>query len=542
MALGQRFAFDMGMETDEKLCVLYPTSPQILSLITEFPDYALCYDQISLLGYSKYNDFYTTIHEYGHYVENRMGNYGSNVKNQIYEVLPDNIIEVFTPFSLILQVMEDYSHIVEENHFDETNTTKDFQMELTWSESWATAFAKIAYQKYSKNYPGVLFNEGYDYETNIDEHGNVDIPYDGEAQEYAVASFLWDLYDNTPSEEGDTINDLTDRQWWDLTTANNTCTIHDFTTNIIENHPELIIDGMGSLLSKHKISPVVLDTINPPCSFGNLRLNWISNGGSSHKNNKFRVAFIDENGVVLYISETEINAVKTTDDYYYYDVPQDIWITVLGNKTGDEVYAIILGRLEGAADKASYFSKPIKVWSEVQDHIRGDLVFDDEGHWYKCKCGIDCTTRTNHTLSYTVNAENHTHIKSCSRCDYLVPEEHIYTLSSKSDTTHTYQCACGVSSTSAHSRMVALKVGSSEYHRATCYCGTAFDEPHTASRYTTKNNLYHNIICDCGQVIGQSNHDWQKSGTKNICRQCGQVSSALDGPILWKIEEDEEKQ
>ena len=40
--------------------------------------------------------------------------------------------------------------------------------------------------------------------------------------------------------------------------------------------------------------------------------------------------------------------------------------------------------------------------------------------------------------------------------------------------------------------------------------------------------------------MGQATHDWVRSGLAYICRECGRRTTMLDGPILWKTEEDEE--
>ena len=244
---------------------------------------------------------------------------------------------------------------------------------------------------------------------------------------------------------------------------------------------------------------------------------------------------------ITYSITDPINPILPTTSNCICTVSTELWLSVLSNSTGSEIYATVYGYRSGEFDSGPYVSTFINIWNDDSNHI---IIkqFNDEMHWQECRCGLEITEKAPHSITYSYYTPTQ-HYTKCTACNLLRHDDHVYNiLYSTSDTSHTYKCVCGVSSTSAHSRMVALKVGSSEYHRATCYCGTAFDEPHTASRYTTKNNLYHNIICDCGQVIGQSNHDWQKSGTKNICRQCGQVSSALDGPILWKIEEDEEKQ
>ena len=152
MAVGEWFALDMGMVPDKRLFVYYVNNVKpIPELEEDLNQIAFCYDTISLIGHKKYNDFRVTVHEYGHYVENRMGNYGPNVKRQLFKRIPDSFegkyILLADFMSFLNQVKEDYLnyikddyyHIFGDNHFEE-DTTKAFQMELTWSESWAETF------------------------------------------------------------------------------------------------------------------------------------------------------------------------------------------------------------------------------------------------------------------------------------------------------------------------------------------------------------------------------------------------------------------
>lgn len=165
---------------------------------------------------------------------------------------------------------------------------------------------------------------------------------------------------------------------------------------------------------------------------------------------------------------------------------------------------------------------------------------DSENHYQKCHCGAKINIE-DHNIVYSYYTPLQ-HNKRCSECLYLTQENHTYNiLHSTSDTSHTYKCVCGVSSTSDHN-CTPTSVGSSEYHELLCSCGyVSREEAHMVSRYDGLNSSYHYSVCACGYIIDQSTHDWQKTGLMYTCRQCGYKTSALDGPILWKIEEDEEE-
>ena len=69
-----------------------------------------------------FNNIDLLIHEYGHFVQYTMGTYGSD------------LLEMWK---------NDPSHSVSADHFSE-GRDKEYAMELTWSEAWATTFSFIA--------------------------------------------------------------------------------------------------------------------------------------------------------------------------------------------------------------------------------------------------------------------------------------------------------------------------------------------------------------------------------------------------------------
>ena len=228
MVAGQRFALDMGMETDEMLYVFYVNNaisiPELNNFI--FDDEAFCLDRISLIGHLNYNNFRTLVHEYGHYVENRMGNYGDAVKGVFANYIPDNFcgeIELLSDFwHYANQVKNDYTHKLDINHF-KSGPNKTFQMQLTWSEAWTEAFAEIARHKYSNEYSGVysFLHSIYEPDAFSEESG--------EAQEFAVISSLWDIYDSGSKAKADDDGiSMTAQEWWNLTTKAGTYTLQDF--------------------------------------------------------------------------------------------------------------------------------------------------------------------------------------------------------------------------------------------------------------------------------------------------------------------------
>ncbi|MBO5357602.1 MAG: hypothetical protein J6A95_07510 [Clostridia bacterium] len=353
MVVGQKFANQMGMATDEVIHVVYPKA----HLYPQYQNAAYCYGitdedielliecvldclgnhftveelieaeviintdftfYISEVGDVLYDDFDTLIHEYGHFVEHIKGNYRSDVLDFInpgpeHSMIKDNFVE---------------------------KPGKEYAMELTWSESWATAFAHLAQDFYADEYLGVLgFADGMDSvngvncvegENDLEHAKNMESPTIGpnscEAQEYAVTALLWDLYDNSGTIESHDNISSTYQQWWNYTTKAGTYTLTDF-VNVIDEYYPTIRGKVGEIMAAHQISPGNL-TITNISSVENYkaapRLTWIVNGSQSNPNNMFDVAFYDNYNNYICSTPT-ISNTQNYDTTYTYTVPRDVW-------------------------------------------------------------------------------------------------------------------------------------------------------------------------------------------------------------------------
>lgn len=522
MALGQQFALEMGMIRDKTLYVFYLGN---VDFIFRGESPAFCYDILSLIGHAHYKDFYTTVHEYGHYVENRMGNYGSAVKEKLSEILPENFYGISQYITELLgniqPVMDDYSHSIYENHFSEDNG-KQFQMELTWSEAWATAFAEIAISYYHDYYDGISFISDVDYESI----SNIDIKNSGEAQEYAVTSFLWDLYDENvdpKSEEGGTVDEtaveefdnikMTAQEWWDLTTKRETYTLKDLTTNIIDNHHELI-DTVGEILSEHQISPKVYIVSNYPCVRSQFTIEWYINGSADHPNDRFKVAFYDEDNNLIAVSK-EISSDHSNEYKISYDVSPELWKTIMEYyEPGKEIYAVIYGYRSGEKISGPYFSKRLLVWSDANSHIYRETEYDNVNHWGVCACGVEENPNM-HTYSYSNIPSSGKHTASCIECGYIKEENHNYSI-------------------------VVSPSNSAEGHMGACACGDTSLVPHSGHSYRAVNNFYHYKYCKCGYLIGTVNHTMIEVGRFAHCTVCGHVVDTFSSVTVKGDKEDHE--
>lgn len=309
MIVGQRFAEAMGMSTDNYIHVIYPAEAFIGT------DTAFCWGEVwdncfAAIGKNKYKDIDTLIHEYGHFVEVSMGNYGAD----LWEI-----------------IMNNPNHTVKADHFVDKED-KEYAMELTWSEAWATVFSQLAQSYYKSEY--IKINGFADAKDRTFDVENVSVEANsGEAQEYAVIGMLWDLYDSSSSESFDKLA-LGYKNWWNYTTRRGTYTLTDF-ANVVERFYLGNRGAVGEIMAKHQISPGNL-TITNKSSVSTTTaptLTWRVNGSKSNPNNRFQVAFFDNYGNYIYLSPY-ISSTQAYNTTYKYTVPQSIWNQVVKNYCG----------------------------------------------------------------------------------------------------------------------------------------------------------------------------------------------------------------
>ncbi|MBO5357433.1 MAG: hypothetical protein J6A95_06650 [Clostridia bacterium] len=342
MIVGQKYASQMGVSTNKIIQVIYPNK-----YFNQHKDAAYCYGitdedlgyvismggalwsdliaigvtevtefqiYVSEIGEVLYNNFDTLIHEYGHFVEHIMGNYGSNLE-EIFNNLP--------------------SHSMKNDNFVK-KSEKGYAMELTWSESWANAFSQIAQDYYVNEYSGITgFADGIDSIGDINSENNIShyimespsIDSNScEAQEYAVTALLWDLYDNSGTTESHDNISSTYQQWWNYTTKAGTYTLTDF-VNVIDEYYPTIRGKIGEIMAAHQISPGNLTLINTSNVIYNKlppRFVWNINGSISNPNNMFDVAFYDKYDNFICSTPT-FTLTQNYDTQYAYIVPRDVW-------------------------------------------------------------------------------------------------------------------------------------------------------------------------------------------------------------------------
>ena len=213
MLVGERFAEKMGFNTNTYVHVFYPIP------IENWDHEAGCTGVHpfygAAIGKDRFKDIDTLIHEYGHFVQHELGIYGCDYL-EMYE--------------------NDPTHVPDKDHFSD-KPDKEYAMELTWSEAWASAFSLLAQEYYAGQYKGISgFADIKIYDINYETYET--LPASGEAQEDAVTAMLWDLYDAYSSKESFDNVSWGYQKWWSRTTIKGTYTLTHFSVFMSNYYPK----------------------------------------------------------------------------------------------------------------------------------------------------------------------------------------------------------------------------------------------------------------------------------------------------------------
>lgn len=285
----------------------------------------------SAINEKDWNNWMTIMHEYGHYVENVMGTYGAS----LWEIIVNNPL-----------------HYIDRDHLNDKKE-KEYAIELTWSEAWASVFAMIAYDNldYLSNIPFANGIKGY-----IDKYNSFipSIIYSGEGQEEAVISYLWDIYDDDV-ESGDDIR-LGTSVFFDATLQKGMYTLTDF-VEYFEDHFSKSIAQNGQLLEKNQIAPKLLPFYGIVDPSRPLTVKFYPNGSSYNPNDEFDLDFLAPNGEKLAsLNDIKVN-VAGNKEIASYTIPASAWGSIYnGISPYPYVYVSLAGYRSGSPKSGPYRS------------------------------------------------------------------------------------------------------------------------------------------------------------------------------------------
>ncbi|MBO5715747.1 MAG: hypothetical protein J6S23_05080 [Clostridia bacterium] len=509
MVIAERFAAEMGFESDTKIRVTYPAgnknnpNPNALSYS------AFCWGPLETnkycaIGWHNYNDVNTVVHEYSHYIQCSMGNYGE----EWYEIL----LELPT---------HDPNIDLYANKKD-----KSFAMHLTWTEGWGYAFAALAQKYYQTEYVGLT-----NYVTNIPFSGY----YIGEFQEDSVTSFLWDLIDPMKTNWNIGVSSpvldyqlpWTPQEWWDMTTVQGTYRLPDF-INLIENESynfgvdldyKQIKEYIAEKLTLYNIAPEIISVdinsvvTNPPI------INLIINGSTEHPNNAVVVTIYDSSNKMLAKSD-KIPVNKGHLEAFNVPISSDLWTEAINkSKCNPDGTTTLKISVEGYREDDT------------------DDIYATSGPYTSKYYTINIAIPHNFQL---VSSTSTAHTYGCTDCNYSVTSEHDMRLSmSISPTEHGYKCHdCGYvdeSTVGTHSYDYWVFVNETT-HRSECTCGARGTT--TASHAFTlpdRRGLVVCVGCSYTKIFGG---DGSGNVVMSITRESLNGSYILHDGTIMLVDED----
>lgn len=360
MLLGERFAFDMGFETDKILNVLYPFDDQL----------PFCYKIFSGVGDTFYDDFDCLIHEYGHFIENCMGNYDAN---------------------LLDIIINNPNHDWGQDQFVE-KPTKFYAMKLVWTESWCDVFSQLAQEKYAVEYLSVADFNNYQYDNYEYEQISPDVPtYNDilnnlcEANEYAVVCLLWDLYDNNPGESFDDIY-MSYQEWWDLTMVNDIGDLRELVQHIDLYMPE-IRNNIAKIMEEYHISPreLNIENLNSAPNF-----TWKLGGSLNNPNNQFQIIIFDDELNIVYQSSPIYDTSGHNDIITIQLFTEEEWNDFLKSQSHEtNIYVSVAGYNNNSFLSGPFYSQYFEIY--INCSYDTYLPLNATHHRVSCECGNNYT-------------------------------------------------------------------------------------------------------------------------------------------------------
>ena len=524
MVIAERFAEQMHFDKNNMLSVAYPGEfPE-----TDLEESAFCagiqnFASVAVIGKNSYNKWNTLVHEYSHYIQCSLGNFGEGLPEILYMSKHDATSDYYAQ-----------------------KGDKSFAMHLSYAEGWGYVFSAMAQRYYASEYMPLW---GTNYDTDI-----FTIPsnsYWGEFQEKSVKAFLWSLIDidrancniDTSNETLDYKLPWTPQEWWDMTTVSGTCRLPDF-INLIENESynwgvdidyNQIKKYVAEKLTLFNIAPEVI-SVTQSSSNSPLEIKWEPNGspsvvdGENYSNNKFVIKIWDENGNKIYENDTQVINVGRFDSQTH-SIQYEIWSQLIAQKPcWTTFYVTVEGyRVDDTDDVYATSGPYCSAYFPFQlnfGHSVSCSNINSTTHKYTCNtCDIEVLLDHNIKTSLPGNYQHNTR---CNDCGYNSNVDHNFVTLYKDNTSHIVKCYdCGRVNEDNHSYSQEIySIGVNNHTYACVDCGYVKAEAHTNVCVKIDQN-YHSAKCSiCNYQTSSASHNWTYSSISNqhherYCIDCG---------------------
>lgn len=177
------------------------------------------------------------------------------------------------------------------------------------------------------------------------------------------------------------------------------------------------------------------------------------------------------------------------------------------------------------------------IWIEIDEsklpHVCTQKYYDEDLEQSFCACYVYSNTHPAHTTPHNYqysSIDEHYHQYACGCGDLVNTELHSFTYSQYSSVQHNKVCTvCGYTDLGVHS--FSIQRYTTQYHKEACgSCGYYELKSHSERRYVDKDESYHYIYCDCGEIMGMESHNIVSTGIRNTyCVDCKRTFSTPGG-------------
>lgn len=540
IGIGQKFVYDMDNLYVGKATVRFPHGKSTDS----------CYYQPATNVIHINEDSYQypdcILHEYGHQLQHY---YETEDNPGTSHSSSSNMADAY--------YLDSQKPFADRVYFVSEGKAKEKGVKDGWAEAWPTVFAIISQQKYYRDISPTSYIVDCSYDKIVYSLDAVSYKK-GEACERAVMAVLYDLYDDASWSDPESFDDisLTYKQWWDLTTVEDTYTFSDF-IEICYNSSAINKFDLYKLLEEYGFAPQNIVLIeNSVNEFFSPTITWSAGGGSTYfPNDEFVIKFYDnENNLIQTISKEFV--INSTTNKYEYTLSDNEWNAII---TYENIKLVVGGSATKDYETGVYYSEaisisPLTVYEININEVLSNNLDANGCYWYKFTAPVEGTYKFSATGSMDTYGELFASIvgnKSIENrlengyddddgdglnfsLEYeLLANQTVYLRVRGYNWTRTGTFSVSIElGEHVHDYTHSYKLNAALNHKAYCICGEYILQVHTYSN---------NVCTKCGRINSHTHsytYTSNGNGTSHTC-WCSCGYSMTEGCIgLAQIDED----